>query len=120
MALWLLPFLSSMPFSPLLSSFFFFFLLIFLLFDPGLWWTRRHEPGLGYTVRVTDRNSSISQSSFPFQVLSALPSNSSEEASPEYRDEVGGAEGVADMGLAMLVVATVCGEGGNANVFRPV
>eukprot|EP00752_Nemacystus_decipiens_P001268 g1265.t1 len=68
-----------------------------------------HEPDLGYTVRVADRNSSISGSSFPFEVLAALPSNSSEEASPEYRDEVGGAGGVGDMGLAMLVVASVCG-----------
>lgn len=74
-----------------------------------VWSTGRHEPGL-YTVIVTDRNSSISGSSFPFDLLAALPVNSSGEASAVFRDEVGGAGGVGDMGLGLLVVATVCGE----------
>lgn len=69
---------------------------------------------------MTDRNTSISGSSFPFDVLPVQSSNSTEIASPEFQDEVGGAAGVGDMGLAMVVVAAVCGERAcNALYFRP-
>eukprot|EP00903_Cladosiphon_okamuranus_P007255 g7038.t1 len=68
-----------------------------------------HEPGLGYVVKVRDRNSSISGQSYPFRMFAALPPNSTEEASAEYRDEVGGVGGVGDMGLGLLVVASICG-----------
>ncbi|CAM9730451.1 unnamed protein product [Ectocarpus sp. 12 AP-2014] len=65
------------------------------------------EPGLGYFVEVTDRNSSVSGRSSYFELLEA-PSTSSSVVVPEYQDEAGGT-GVGDMSLALLVVAGICG-----------
>ncbi|CBJ31263.1 expressed unknown protein [Ectocarpus siliculosus] len=65
------------------------------------------EPGLGYFVEVTDRNSSVSGRSSFFELLEAQSTPSSVEV-PEYQDEAGGT-GVGDMSLALLIVAGVCG-----------
>lgn len=69
------------------------------------------EPGLGYYFKVTDKvQTNVSGESYPFELLPALPSNSTEISSPEFRDDVGGEGGTGDMSLGLVIMAVVCGE----------
>lgn len=67
---------------------------------------------MGYTIKVTDRNSSEFGVSPLFEVLEALPSNDTGATTPQYEDDIGGAETLGDtsMSLAMVIVASICGE----------
>lgn len=60
---------------------------------------------------VTDRNSSISGESQVFELLEELPTNSSDVArTPEYDEEIASGGFVGDISVALVVVASICGE----------
>lgn len=71
----------------------------------------RVEVDTGYNVVVTELSSSVSGTSESFEVLPAQSTSSSSiDRSADFQEIGGGGGAVEDMNIALVIVATICGE----------